>query len=479
MHPNHAKPVAKNSPVGLDQLAAIVAARVGLHFPTSRRSDLMRGAQLLAQEHGKDPHTFLESLVTAPLTDRQIEVLTAHLTVGETYFFREKETLNAFQNHILPELIRQRVGGDQRIRIWSAGCSTGEEAYTIAMLLAESLPNLNAWNVRILGTDINSQAIEKAIHGVYPEWSFRGVSAALKDKYFIPQGHSQLAVSPNFKKMVSFDCLNLAMDGYPSLENNTNAMDVIFCRNVMMYFAPEMIQKTLRRFYNCLVEGGWLMVAPCETMLLHDSEFVSVPIAGATLYRKDTIKSTVVSDSLATPPLADKQPPKTAQPRAAMMRKGPQTHHRGKTAASRSIENYVDVLEKSLAAYQAGRYSDAEASLQALVSSEQPGGGDAFEVGKALALMARIHADQGKLELAADWAQKAIDSEKTNPDFYYLFATIAEEQNRSGRGCAGSEAGNLSRPYVRLGPFCVGAYRVSRKRPPRPQPAFAECRGDP
>lgn len=287
-HNKDAHSVDEMSTAGLDQLASLVAARMGLYFPENRRTDLLRGARLFAKEHRLDIAAFLRSLADVALSDRQIEILTAHLTVGETYFFRENENLNAFRNHVLPELIRQRAGVDQRLRIWSAGCSTGEEPYSIAMLLGEAISDLDAWNVHILATDINPSAIEKAMRGVYTEWSFRGVSDSVRQKYFVPLGHKKYAVQQKFKNMVYFDCLNLATDNYPSLENGTNAMDVIFCRNVMMYFVPELVQKAIERFRNCLVDEGWLVVAPCETLLLLNSELVPVSFEKATLYRKQS-----------------------------------------------------------------------------------------------------------------------------------------------------------------------------------------------
>ncbi len=411
MHKNATQSVGDAATAGLARLGTLVAARMGLHFPKNRQRDLLRGAQALAREHGcEDVEAFLQSLVNAPLTDRQIEVLTAHLTVGETYFFRETKSLEAFRSHVVPALVRERAGGDQRIRLWSAGCSTGEEAYSLAMILDEAVPDHEAWAVDILATDINPRSLEQARRGVYTEWSFRGLPAPLRERYFEPRGEQTFEVRPRFRDRVSFACLNLATDVYPSLQNNTNAMDVIFCRNVLMYFVPERIQKVILSFRHCLVAGGWLVVAPSETSLLPALGFEAVTFEGATLFRKDDRKPAEV-------------PPAAAAAGALRAEQGP-------SPVVFSGKRLTELYGEALAAYGAGRYAAAAAALQALVGAEgAPVRG--VKAGKAMALMARIEANQGKLAPAFEWAGKAIAADKVNPGYYYLLATILEEQHRS------------------------------------------------
>jgi chemotaxis protein methyltransferase CheR len=295
MNNNGANLLGDIAAAGLNRLGAQVTARIGLNFSESRKQDLLRAVRVLAREHGQeDAEAFLQSLAASFPTERQMEILTAHLTVGETYFFREIKSLDAFRNHVIPELIRQRAGRGQKLRIWIAGCSTGEEAYTIAIILSELISKLDAWDIDILATDINAAALEKARQGVYTEWSFRGMPELLRERYFEPQGGKTFAIRSRFKDMVCFARHNLVIDAYPSLQNNTNAMDVIFCRNVLMYFLPELVQKVIVRFCNCLVEGAWLIVAPSETFMLSASEFSPVPFEGATLYRKESHKVAAV-----------------------------------------------------------------------------------------------------------------------------------------------------------------------------------------
>lgn len=437
MNNGGAQSVGDTASAGLIRLGALVAARMGLHFPESRQGDLLRGAQALAREHGReDTEAFLQSLLAAPLTDRQMEILTAHLTVGETYFFREMKSLDAFRDHVIPELIRQRAGGDQRLRIWSAGCSTGEEAYTIAMILSELIPDLDAWDVDILATDINPLSLDKARQGVYTEWSFRGMPESLRKRYFEPQGKKTFAVRPRFRGMVSFACLNLATDVYPSLQNNTNAMDVIFCRNVLMYFLPELVQKVIMHFRNCLVEGGWFIVAPSESSMLLASEFASVPLDGATIYRKDSHKPAAAT-VWQMPPIAAKPveeewkffPPLSTPVPSVQSGKDKTSAAPTGTPQSAFRNPETDPYEEALVAYRAGCYADAEATLQTLLGAD--GATErGIKAGNSFALMARIDANQGKLNQAVEWAEKAITADKVNPGFYYLLSTILEEQHR-------------------------------------------------
>ncbi|HEY4487538.1 MAG TPA: protein-glutamate O-methyltransferase CheR, partial [Candidatus Paceibacterota bacterium] len=275
---------------------------MGLHFPQERRRDLVRGIEAAALEFGFDSkERCIEWLLSSPLRKDQIEILASYLTVGETYFFRDKHTFDALEQTILPELIRRRRDQDRRLRIWSAGCCTGEEAYSIAIQLSQCLPNHADWNITILATDINPDFLQRASAGRYGEWSFRSSPAWIKDRYFRKISGSRYEILPHLKKMVTFSYLNLAADTYPSLINNTNAMDVILCRNVLMYFAPAQVKKARQNFYRALVPDGWLIVSAVETSPLLFDDFSTVSFPGALLYRKFTAASKPMDVDLSSP----------------------------------------------------------------------------------------------------------------------------------------------------------------------------------
>src|SRR6266436_6835574 len=269
------------------RLSECVAERMGLHFPSERRDDLRRGLTGAAGEFGfADVAACAEWLLSASLTKAQMQMLASHLTVGETYFFREKKTFDVLAQSVLPELVRSRRNREQRLRIWSAACCTGEEPYSLAILLHQRLPDLRDWHVTITATDINARFLHKAAAGTYGEWSFRNAPAGLKERYFNRTADGRFAIVPEIKKLVTFAHLNLVDDFYPSLTTDTNAMDVIFCRNVLMYFAPFQISKVIGELHHALVEGGWLAVSPSEASYALFPQFVTVNFSGAILYQK-------------------------------------------------------------------------------------------------------------------------------------------------------------------------------------------------
>jgi len=269
------------------RLSEMVEARLGLHFPPERWSDLERKTSALAgQFHFADGASCAEWLASSALTKEQVGILASHLTVGETSFFRDARFFHLLEYEILPELIRLRRGISQHLRIWSAGCCTGEEPYSVAMIVHRLLAGHRDWQATILATDINPYFLEKAAAGVYGAWSFRGTPAWVRQRYFTPVPGGRAALVPQIKQLVSFRPLNLAAGGFPSLLTNTTAMDVILCRNVLMYFAPERVREVAARFNQALVAGGWLMVGPCELGQVSAEAFRTVSFPGAIVYRK-------------------------------------------------------------------------------------------------------------------------------------------------------------------------------------------------
>ena len=267
-----------------------VAETMGLHFPPPRWPELQRGAVAMAGELGfADAAACMQWLMSAPLTPSQLETLAGNLTVGETYFFREPRSLEILANPILPDLIRERKGNERRLRIWSAACCTGEEPYSIAISLRRVIPDWK--NLALLATDINPRFLRKALAGAFGQWSFRAAPPWLKDRYFRAAPDGQFQISPEIKRMVHFAPLNLVQDVYPSPANDTNAMDVIFCRNVLMYFTAAQAQKVIAKLYRAQAEGGWLIVGPSELPQVSSTPYTAVNLNGAIVYRKDSGKN--------------------------------------------------------------------------------------------------------------------------------------------------------------------------------------------
>ena len=415
-------------------VSEFVAQRMGLHFPPERWRDIERGITAAARElEFPDVETCARALLSAPLTQSQIEVLASHLTVGETYFFREKGSFEVLEEHILPELLRTRRSAERRVRIWSAGCCTGEEPYSVAMLLDRLIPDAEAWNITILASDINPRFLRKAAEGVYGEWSFRDTPGWIRERYFKTRRDGRYELHPRIRKRVTFTHLNLADDAYPSLLNNSNAMDVILCRNVLMYFTAERAKQVAANFRRSLVDGGWLIVSPTETSNVLFSPLAAVQFPRAVLYRK--------ADSAAPRPAAigyqSPAPPILLPPEPL----APQAEPREETVA-------------------------VESSAASVQTPDDPG---------ELARAARACADEGRLGEAIGRCEKAIAADKLNPAHYYLLATVLHEQGQVDAAAQSlTRALYLDADFV-LPHFALGNLRLAQGRRPEAERHFTNA----
>ncbi|HUO78495.1 MAG TPA: protein-glutamate O-methyltransferase CheR [Thermodesulfovibrionales bacterium] len=216
--------------------------------------------------------------------DEELTCVIDLLTVNETFFFREQNQLKAFSDEILPEL-RETNRESKRIRIWSAGCSTGEEPYTIAMLALE-YGYLYGWDIEILGSDINQRVLTTARRGVYRKNSFRSTGRSFVDKYFAEENGS-FTISEEVKRLVSFSCLNL-LD--PFKAKFVGKMDVIFCRNVLIYFDQNARKKVVDTFYDSIVEGGYLLLGHAESLMNISTSFALRHLKNDMVYQKPILQ---------------------------------------------------------------------------------------------------------------------------------------------------------------------------------------------
>lgn len=436
----------------LGRLSEMISERLGLFFPPQRRGDLAHRMRAAAEELDfDDVPTCIEWFLTATLTQGDLDVLAGALTIGETYFYRDPKMFAALEQHVLPTLAQARRDSERRIRIWSAGCSTGEEPYTIAMALTRALPDLADWGITILATDINPRAIAKAMEGTYTNWSFRGTPPWLTQRFFSPGEGGRLVVRDEIKRMVTFANLNLVQDCYPSLLTNTNAVDIIFCRNVLMYFHPTLIDLVVERFHRALLDGGWLIVSPSELSPVTYSPFATTSFGDAVMFRKDvhrrmahpaplhtwanTLAATlspalVLEPPIGLPPawnLTSALPPLPAEPRAEQVPPVP-TEPALQPPVAEAPQS-AGAFAHAEALYAQGLYAEAAERLYELVSNgHRPAA--AGERSMAMVLLVRAYANLGQLAVAREWCGLAIDQDKANPALHYLQATILLEQER-------------------------------------------------
>jgi chemotaxis protein methyltransferase CheR len=247
------------------RVSALIADAIGLHFPDERLPDLQRGLEAVASELGfDDAEAYTDWMLTASLSPADLRVLAAHLTIGETYFCRDAKLFDALARTVLPALLRAREGTGRRLRLWSAGCCSGEEAYSLAILVHQLIPDLSRWRVSILATDINTRFLRKAAAGTYGEWSFRSTPDGFKERWFQRTPDGQYQIAPEVRQLVTFAPGNLVEDEFPALATETNAMDLVLCRNVLMYFTPSQARKVAGKLRRALAEDGWLAVSPSE-----------------------------------------------------------------------------------------------------------------------------------------------------------------------------------------------------------------------
>jgi chemotaxis protein methyltransferase CheR len=269
-------------------VSSVISSLMGLEIPVNRRGTLCRNLGLAAKDFGfSDFGEFIKWLLTAELIKDETLMLASYLTISETYFWREPHVFEALTDHILPELIASKKE-DKTIRIWCAGCSTGEEPYSLAIALHRAIPNIKDWKIKILATDINPSSLDKAITGVYTKWSFRNCPPWLQTGYFQNLGNEKFEILPRIRKMVTFTNLNLTHDVYPSLMNDTYSMDIIFCRNVLMYFSDAWVDKIADRLHKALNKNGWFVVASCELSSYTFSQFDAANFHDAILYRNSS-----------------------------------------------------------------------------------------------------------------------------------------------------------------------------------------------
>jgi chemotaxis protein methyltransferase CheR len=252
----------------------------GIFFDDASRFLLERRlSRRLRLHHLKDFRDYYRLLLYDKKKEEELTAVIDILTVNETFFFREQNQLRAFSHEILPEI--REIKKKQRFRIWSAGCSTGEEPYTIAMLILE-YGGFQGWDVDILGSDINQRVLTAARRGVYRKNSFRTAEPLFMRKYFAEEDGS-FVISDDVKRLVSFSCLNL-LD--PFKVRFMGQMDVIFCRNVLIYFDQVARKKVVDNFFDNLVEGGYLLLGHAESLMNISTSFALKHLKNDMVYQK-------------------------------------------------------------------------------------------------------------------------------------------------------------------------------------------------
>jgi chemotaxis protein methyltransferase CheR len=247
-------------------------------------------ARRMKQVGGRTPRDYWDYLTAHSSRDGELRQLLNEITIGETYLFRSPAQLDALRKVIVPEIVAEKTKQiTKRLRIWSAGCSTGEESYTLAMnMLEESDGLLKGWTVEIVATDLNDRSVETAKAGIYGDYALRATSDYFKRKYFLAVDEKKLEVRPEVKKLITFSRLNLQDDSKMLF---MKGMDIIFCCNVLIYFDGPSKSKVINHFFSNLNFGGYFFLGTSESLVKLNEQFHLIHFPGTIAYWKPSLSS--------------------------------------------------------------------------------------------------------------------------------------------------------------------------------------------
>jgi len=426
----------------------LLRKRSGMFYPEHKRTDLVHG--LGQAMHTTQQQTFA-TLYEAALAGGEVwEAILVNLTIGETSFLRNKPQFDALRGHVFPELF-ERQKAYRTLRIWSAGCATGEEPYSLAMLLVDLLPKIETWNISILATDLNPLFLGRAREAVYGNWSFREVPDEIRDRFFLKEQH-RWRLKPEICRMVNFMRLNLVEQTYPSLVNGTCNLDMLVCRNVTIYFDEETTRKIVERFYAALAPGGWLIVGHAEPQVGIYRQFEVHNLPNTVLYRKALDSPLFIFDlgrnsfnPPPPPPSLPAAPKAQTKPLGPLPPKSKSSLWQAQAAPSanpgnanlfpplgpKSPTDYLNppltpkidpwlLIRERLAQ---GDKMGAEALLRSLIR-EEPG-----QI-EALTLLGRLCADRGEWFSAQSYCEQALERDPLYIEAHYVLAQLYEHQGR-------------------------------------------------
>ncbi len=407
----------------LAQLLLLIQDIIGIPFPKDRLGDLARHLRDMALSlRFQDQRDFVKWFLNDADHAERMELLARQLTIGETYFFRDEKNFHLLGNEILPEL---HHSNKERITLWSAGCSSGEEPYTMAMTAQTPLSNKE---VHIVASDVNPVALDKARLGIYSGWSFRNPPPGILERYFTKVGHDKFQIISQIQKKVIFMKVNLVAESYPSPLDKPAAVDVIFCRNVLMYFTKEKRDEIIDKFCVLLAEDGWFVVSPSESALIQHPGLTIDRSSEPNVFRKRLVKKQiqpVIWGATHNSP----RPTVSIQPAREARKTLPKPRSIGPLGVKKSFQE-DGVLEKAKILFGDRRLTEAASLLTGYLDTQKkpdPSDSSARHQ-EAIVLLAKIQANLGNLDQAEQGYRRAIATDRLQADYYYDLALILLEK---------------------------------------------------
>lgn len=467
----------------VDLIASTLGMRVREQDLNALAHKLLKRVQVLGLPSLATYYQHLVTSCESVMQDVEWRELIDVLTVNESYFFRDQGQFALLRKVVLPELIqsKQQVNLEQErtIRVRSAGCSTGEEAYSLAILLKELIPADQPWNIVVLGTDINEFALAQARRGLYSDWSFRSVNPEIRQKYF--RSHSGgWEVIPEIRRMVTFHLGNLVQDDEFNPHSRIHDFDLILCRNVFIYFNAAAIATVLDRFYQALTPTGYLMTGHTELHGQNLCQFQIKTFSASVLYQRQPLYAQLVNSQMTLPArtpvavlsLPISPLPSTTKPSSVIAplstkhgRDLPKTHpdlvhhagNQGHQAVHQAVKEQIQPVEIALSdvtgMLHSKAYPQTITAAKQLISqrisqliSQTP---DCFH---AYCLMAEAYANSGDHANAITACQTAMMLSPFAIEPIYLLTQISQEQGDF------EGAKSLLRQVIYLAPTSVYAY---------------------
>ncbi|MFQ3574067.1 MAG: CheR family methyltransferase [Thermodesulfovibrionales bacterium] len=385
---------------------------LGIHFPDNRLNELQKAIQVTSKQLKiKNPDELCLRIISNTLSDTEKTELIRHLTIGETYFLRDPQVFKGLKSVILPDIIKQK-GFDDVIKIVTVGCSTGEEPYSIAITINRSFPYLKT---KIIGLDINEESIKKAISGIYTKWSFRKSPKWLMESYFTKNADGTYEINDKIKQMVEFRKFNIADKDRP-FHIAFPATDIVFCRNVIMYFSEDVRRQIAKTIYLSLNDKGWLVVSPTEASHRIFSQFSTINTTGAIFYKKSKqITDTTLSktETLKQEPIHQEKIKQTHYPHIKIR----DDVEPSISSRDNQRDNITDILDSAIKKANMGRFDEAERLLLDIVRI------DNLNIDTYL-LLASIAEERGDFQNAEYAIKKVIYINPNHPVAYFRLGNL-------------------------------------------------------
>jgi chemotaxis protein methyltransferase CheR len=373
-----------------EELERLARRQIGLRIPDDARNRFVAKLRERAAHLGYASLNHYQTYLAGQQATEEWEILSRIFTCGETFFFRDHGQIDLLRLHLLPELIAQHHN-DKTLRLWSAGCASGEEAFSLAMLVDMLLPNRAGWNILILGSDIDSEAIARAQRGRYGQWSFRMVPEELQQRYFHRQGQ-EWVLDQSILRMVTLRVSNLVVDPFPDSNSELHGMDLILCRNVFIYFNSPVVNSVAAKFSATLCEGGYLLTAHTELIGHGVRELESRMFVEGVVYQRISCQHRAVR------PVGPPAPGVAPLARQALP----------------AVKSSISIASKLQTA----------AGQAVLAISHAPA--SAAPIEDVILKEARAHADRGEFDLAGLICRKALEVNALAAAPYFLLAQLAQ-----------------------------------------------------